>query len=215
MKLKILLDTKGASVLSLKLEMRELVNLPAGVCADNVWKIRFKLNHDKLAERGDECVLDGEIKKKYPKKIATTTLVTREGEEISYTVCNKAEGGILGGIGALFIGMISTGLGEMNGYFLLQRCKVPSRVSIATSVFIVSITALVASISHFVGFLSAGPDTLSLVYSIVIFTIPGVIIGGQIGPLLASRIPQRTLEVGLAVLFILVSGLMLMNVVMA
>jgi len=57
MKLKILLDTKGASVLSLKLEMRELVNLPAGVCADNVWKIRFKLNHDKLAERGDECVM--------------------------------------------------------------------------------------------------------------------------------------------------------------
>ncbi len=55
--------------------------------------------------------------------IAVTTLVTREGEEISYTVCNKAEGGILGGIGALFIG-----LGERNGYFLLQRCKVPSRI---------------------------------------------------------------------------------------
>ena len=99
----------------------------------------------------------------------------------------------------------------MNGYFLLQRCKVPSRVSIATTVFIVSITALVASISRFVGFLSAGSDTLSLVYSIVIFTIPGVIIDWQIGPLLANRIPQRTLEVNLAILFILVSGLMLMN----
>ncbi len=190
------------------------LGLPTEV-AVGVGLLLIALTFLKSPEKESIDLLDGEIKKRYPKEIATTTLVTREGEEISYTVCNKAEGGILGGIGALFIGMISTGLGEMNGYFLLQRCKVPSRVSIATSVFIVSITALVASISHFVGFLSAGPDTLSLVYSIVIFTIPGVIIGGQIGPLLASRIPQRTLEVGLAVLFILVSGLMLMNVVMA
>jgi len=190
------------------------LGLPTEV-AVGVGLLLIALTFLKSPEKESIDLLVGEIKKRYPKEIATTTLVTREGEEISYTVCNKAEGGILGGIGALFIGMISTGLGEMNGYFLLQRCKVPSRVSIATSVFIVSITALVASISHFVGFLSAGPDTLSLVYSIVIFTIPGVIIGGQIGPLLASRIPQRTLEVGLAVLFILVSGLMLMNVVMA
>ena len=70
-----------------------------------------------------------------------------------------------------------------------------------------------ASISHFDGFLSAGRDTLSLVFSIVIFTIPGVLIGGQIGPLPASRIPRRTLEVSLAVLFILVSVLMLINVI--
>jgi len=111
--------------------------------------------------------------------------------------------------------MISTGLGEMNGYFLLQRCKVPSKVSVATSVFIVAVTALVASVGHFVGFLSAGSETLSLVFSIVVFTIPGVIIGGQIGPLVASKIPQRALEISLAVLFILVAMLMLANVLLA
>ncbi|MEE8441558.1 MAG: sulfite exporter TauE/SafE family protein [Spirochaetia bacterium] len=159
-------------------------------------------------------LLDQEIGKSNPTGRATTTLVTRDGEEISYTVCNRLEGGVLGGIGALFIGMISTVLGEMNGYFLLQRCKVPSRVSVATSVFIVSVTALVASAGHFVGFLTAGPETLSLVSSIVIFTIPGVVIGGQIGPLIASRIPQRALEVSLAVLFILVAALMLANVLL-
>ena len=38
--------------------------------------------------------------------------------------------------------MISTGLGEMNGYFLLQRCKVPSRVSVATNVSVVAVAAL-------------------------------------------------------------------------
>ena len=168
-----------------------------------------------LKEPTKEAVnkLDLEIKQLYPKEVAKRTLVTREGEEISYTVCNRTEGSILGAIGALFIGMISTGLGELNGYFFLQRCKVPSRVSIATSVFIVAVTALIASIGHFISFISGGQETLSLVYSIVIFTIPGVIIGGQLGSLVASSIPQKILEKGLAVLFILVSFLMLGNVI--
>ena len=157
--------------------------------------------------------MDTMILEEYPKKLARTTIITREGEEISYTVCNKMEGSILGAIGALFIGMISTGLGELNGYFFLQRCKVPSRVSVATSVFIVAITALIASIGHFINFANAGSETLSLVFSIVVFTIPGVIVGGQIGPLLASKIPQRVLEKSLAVLFILVAGLMISNVI--
>jgi hypothetical protein len=45
--------------------------------------------------------------------------------------------------------------------------------------------------------------------SLVIFTVPGVIIGGQIGPMIASRIPQKLLEHGLGILFILVALLML------
>ncbi len=42
---------------------------------------------------------------------------------------------------------------------------------------------------------------------------PGVIIGGQLGPLLASRIPQNVLEKSLAILFILVVVLMIANVI--
>jgi hypothetical protein len=33
------------------------------------------------------------------------------------------------GIGGLFVALVSTGLGELNDYFLLKRCEVPSRVS--------------------------------------------------------------------------------------
>jgi len=124
-------------------------------------------------------------------------------------VCNKREGRLIAGIGGLFMGMISTGLGEMNGYFLLQRCKVPSKVSVATSVFVISITALLSSAGHFVRFATGGGDDLATVLSIVMFTAPGVIIGGQIGARIASRIPQRNLELSLAVLFILVAGLTL------
>jgi uncharacterized membrane protein YfcA len=129
-------------------------------------------------------------------------------------VCNRAEGRTIAGVGGLFIGMISTGLGELNGYFLLQRCRVPSRVAVATSVFVVAVTALVASTGHFIKFVQTGGDTLNMVLSLVIFTVPGVIIGGQIGPAVSSRISQHTLERGLAALFIIVAALMLGEVIL-
>lgn len=158
--------------------------------------------------------LDGAIQQEYGGEKAKTCLVTREGKEICYTVCNRTEGGLIAGVGGMFIGMISTGLGELNGYFLLQRCRVPSPVAVATSVFVVAITALVASTGHFIKFVQTGGETLSTVLNLVIFTVPGVIIGGQLGPLVASRISLHTLERGLAILFILVAFLTLGEVVL-
>lgn len=158
--------------------------------------------------------LDDAIQQEYGGEKAKTCLVTREGKEICYTVCNRTEGRLLAGVGGMFIGMISTGLGELNGYFLLQRCRVPSPVAVATSVFIVAITALVASTGHFIKFVQTGGETLSTVLNLVIFTVPGVIIGGQLGPLVSSRISQHTLERGLAILFILVAVLMLGDVIL-
>ncbi|GAB4461756.1 MAG: sulfite exporter TauE/SafE family protein [Anaerolineales bacterium] len=165
-------------------------------------------------EKKDIDRLDKAIQAEYGGENAQTVLVTADGEEIRYTVCNRAEGMLLCGIGATFMGMVSTGLGEMNGYFLLQRCRVPSKVSVATSVFVVAISALTASAGHFVRFAQMGSDTLATVFSICLFTVPGVILGGQIGSRVASKIPQRTLEIGLAILFIIVAALTLGQVVL-
>lgn len=136
-----------------------------------------------------------------------TCLTTSGGERICYTVCNKTEGRMIAGVGGLFIGMLSTGLGELNAYFLLQRCRVPSKVAVATSVFLVAVTALVASVGHVAKFVQAGGETLDTVTGLVVFTIPGVLIGGQLGPLLAARVSSSVMEKGLAVLFIVVAGL--------
>ncbi|MCH7640253.1 MAG: sulfite exporter TauE/SafE family protein [Bacteroidetes bacterium] len=158
--------------------------------------------------------LDDAIEDEYGGDKAETCLVTREGERICYTVCNRTEGRALAGVGALFLGMISTGLGELNGYFLLRRCRVPSRVAVGTSVFVVAVTVLLASTGHFIKFTQAGGETLGTVLSLVFFTIPGVIVGGQLGPFVADRISQRTLERGLAVLFILVASLMIGEIIL-
>ena len=158
--------------------------------------------------------LDDAIQKEYEGEKAETCLVTREGEEIRYSVCNRNEGRFFSGVGGLFIGMISKGQGELYGYFLLQRCRVPSPVAVASSVFVVAITALVASTGHFIKFVQTGGETLSIVLSLVVFTVPGVIIGGQLGSLVSSRISQHILERGLAILFILVAALTLGEVIL-
>ncbi len=105
------------------------------------------------------------------------------------------------------------GLGELNGYFLLQRCRVPSKVSVATSVFIVAITALVAASGHLYSFVQSGSDVIEQVLSIVTFTVPGVIIGAQLGSKVAASIPQRVLECSLGILFILIAVLTIGEVV--
>ncbi|MBI3958584.1 MAG: sulfite exporter TauE/SafE family protein [Chloroflexi bacterium] len=162
----------------------------------------------------DVTHLDRAIGAEYGGDKAETFLITADGEEIRYTVCDRTEGRLIAGVGALFMGMVSTGLGEMNGYFLLQRCRVPSKVAVATSVFVVAVTALIASAGHLLRFANAGGDALPTVLNICIFTVPGVIIGGQFGSRVASLISQRMLEIDLAVLFILVAVLTLGQVIL-
>jgi len=168
----------------------------------------------RAPEHKDVVRINHAIDEEYGGEKAETCLVTAEGEQVCYTVCNKTEGRLIAGVGGLFVGMISTGLGELNGYFLLQRCRVPSNVSVATSVFVVALTALAASAGHFARFTQTGGEVLNTVLSIVIFTVPGVIIGGQLGSRVASRVPQHTLERGLGLLFILVGALTLGEVIL-
>ena len=165
-------------------------------------------------ERKDVAGMDGRIAEEYGGPRASTKIVTADGEVIEYRVCNRTEGMIIGGIGAMVIGLISTGLGELNGYFLLRHCRVPSKVSVATSVFVVALTALTASTGYFVRFTRTGGDVLETVFSIVIFTVPGVIAGAQIGSAVAGRNPQRILERSIAVLLIMVALLTLGEIIL-
>lgn len=57
-------------------------------------------------------------------------------------------------------------------------------------------------------------EMVNTVLSLVIFTVPGVILGGQLGSRVASRVPQHVLERGLGILFILVAVLTLGEVIL-
>lgn len=208
----LLVATIPAAILGSYISSSIEPNILKAVLGVGLFAIALSFLHSPDHE--EVALLDNAIQAKYGGSNAETTLITRDGEEIRYTVCNHTQGRLISGVGGLFVGLISTGLGEMNGYFLLQRCRVPSKVSVATSVFVVALTALAASSAHFVQFTQAGQDVLQLVFKVVVFTAPGVVIGGQLGTMVAQRISQRTMELGIAILFILVALLTLGEVVL-
>jgi len=142
-------------------------------------------------------------------------IVTKDGETIDYELCRHNEGRWFAGVGGASVGLISTGLGELNNYALVIRCRIPTRVTVATSAAIVAVTALAASVTHFAGFVQDGGDTLGVVFSIVIFTVPGVIIGGQLAPKLSQRVKGEDLVHFLGWLFLAIGLLTLAEVVLA
>jgi uncharacterized membrane protein YfcA len=104
--------------------------------------------------------------------------------------------------------MVSSGLGKLNGYLLLQRCRVPSSVAVATSVFVVAITARIASLGHVYQVAQGGLTGLTTMGTLLLFTVPGVIIGAQFGPAVAKRVSDRAMEIGLGGLFIVTAALL-------
>jgi uncharacterized protein len=65
------------------------------------------------------------------------------------------------------------------------------------------------------GFIQEGASTIDTVVSIAIFTVPGVLIGGQLGPQITSHVPEKTLLRSLGWLFVGVAAVTLGEVFLA
>ncbi len=163
--------------------------------------------------QGEKEGLDKQIAEGSREK-SETVLIDAAGNEYRYTIANKNEGRVFAAIGGWFLGMISVGLAELQEYELLVRCRVPSPVAVGTSIFVVVVTVFIASIGHLYNFATgADSSVLTQVLSIVTFTIPGVVVGGQIGPVVQARVNPDVTKVGIAFLFVAVGILMLTTVV--
>ena len=80
----------------------------------------------RAPEHKDVVRMDEAIDEEYGGDKAESCQVASDGEEICYTVCNRNEGRAIAGVGGLFVGMISTGLGELNSYFLSNVAGSPA-----------------------------------------------------------------------------------------
>ncbi len=137
----------------------------------------------------------------------------RQAPDAGATNPHTAEGTLFAGIGGLFLGMISAGLGELNAFYLMKRRGMPSDVAIATSVLVIAGTVVAAASGHLIGFVRMGPEMLAAVGNLVMFTIPGVIIGAQIGCVIGSRAPRELIMRVLGVLFVIVATLIVYPVI--
>ena len=117
---------------------------------------------------------------------------------------NKPRQGIIGGfftsVGAFLTGFLGVGVGEVILPQLVKRNNVPVAVAAATSVLTVIVTIASASFTQIAALIEAG-GLSAVPWNLVCYTIPAVIIGGQIGPLLQGRIAQQKLEKAIAIVF--------------
>lgn len=167
-----------------------------GVQIFNAWR------KDERAKK--EAAFTKEFEKNYESEITDS-----KGNTFRYTICNREMGKSFAAVGGAFFGMISVGLAELQEYHLVARCKVPSPVAVATSVFVVVVSALVASVGHIYEFTQQGSEEINQVINIVLFTIPGVLIGGQIGPVIQKSLPEDKMKVGISFLFMLLGFFMI------
>merc|ERR1719238_218011 len=123
-------------------------------------------------------------------------LVDSKGITHSYVVRHPPAAVGLVSLGAFVTGLASVGVGETTVSTLRVMCHLPMRVAAATSVFVVAVTIAAASVTNVI---ISGVG--SVPWTLVMFAAPGVLIGGQIGPHVSSKVPSWAAERALVALF--------------
>lgn len=113
------------------------------------------------------------------------------------------DGAATTGVGSFLTGLLGVGVGEVIMPQLVKRNHVPVPVAAAISVFVVIVTIAAASFTQVSALIAAG-GVNAIPWNLVCYTIPGVIIGGQIGPRLQGKVSQRTMERTIAILFAII-----------
>ncbi len=116
-------------------------------------------------------------------------------------------------LGGLLLGLITVGLGELLLPRLLAERKSLSPAEIVGStVLVIFVTSLAAALVRLSGpFLTALSEQRATLLGAMVFAGPGVLLGGQMGPMLAQRLRVQTLRWYVAVILLLVGLLMLVR----
>ncbi len=114
---------------------------------------------------------------------------------------------VLAGGGAFLTGLVSVGIGEVLISRLTKR-GIPVGIAAATSVAIVFATILAATTTLVTQLIWDG-GVGAVPWDLIVYEVPGVLIGGQIGPRLAGRVSQRTMERAIGILFVFLAVAMM------
>lgn len=135
------------------------------------------------------------------------------GNTYKYHLCHPGRGRIFTAIGGFITGLMSVGIGEVVTPQLVKQCKMPVSVAAATSVFVIIITVSVASGTHIFNLVNEGGID-AIPWHLVIYTVPGVIIGGQIGSRLQGKFSAEMMEKMFGILFAVIGIAMILLVAM-
>ncbi|OJJ14905.1 hypothetical protein BKI52_40840 [marine bacterium AO1-C] len=115
-----------------------------------------------------------------------------------------------GALGGFLVGMVSVGLGPLILPCNINHQKVNHHAqAIGTTVIIVFISSLSAVLCRLTpSFLTALQGSTTTIMSMFIYVIPGVLIGGQIGPIVAKKLNLKAMRIYVSMLLLIVGGLM-------
>lgn len=112
--------------------------------------------------------------------------------------------------GGLLEGLVITGCGAVLVPTMMRRHPAPPDVLVGTSVLVVFACALTASLSRLDAQMLAAIEThRQQMLQVLPFAVPGVIVGGQLGPRIAQRLRLATLKRYFGVLLLVVSVLVI------
>jgi uncharacterized membrane protein YfcA len=136
------------------------------------------------------------------------TIVDSKGHTYAYETPRLGTGSnLLTAAGAFLTGMVSVGIGEVT-ISQLTRKGLPIAVAAATSVLVVITTVVFASTTLIIQLIKSGGWS-AVPWNLLLYDIPGVLIGGQIGPRLQGRISPHTMRRAISVLFVVLSVAMM------
>jgi uncharacterized protein len=127
----------------------------------------------------------------------------QDGKQYRYKICDQRRGYMITCAGAAMEGLVSVGLGELEMPNLVKRCKIPVAVSAATSVFVIAIAVLSGSITSVAVLIQKG-GLAAVPWNLVLYTIPGAVLGGQLGSRFQGRISSDFSERLISILFVVV-----------
>jgi len=144
------------------------------------------------------------IKRKYEKiQFISMKFYKRDAKKINLDGKEMRKNIMHASLGALFLGMTSAGLGEILGFNWIKKTDAQIKTIVATTVFVISITTIVASATNIYNLFTTNIEGLLLGLDILIFAIPGVVIGAVIGTRIIQYINQDMLQkfISIALIF--------------
>ena len=160
------------------------------------------IRQDKSVSNLNNDTADVELINNSEKEIIS--IIDRHGATYKYSKpVQKLGGKIATSVGSFLTGLLGVGIGEVVMPQLTKHNGVPIPVAAATSVFVVIVVVAAASFTQISSLVAQG-GLKAVPWNVVIYTIPAVIIGGQIGPRLQGRVSQHTMERAIGYLFLII-----------
>ena len=118
----------------------------------------------------------------------------RAGRSYRYPIHTDVRRALIVGVGGLFQGLVGFCAGEFSTVDQVLR-RVPVRIATGSAYLIIAGASLAAAGTHLTLVLQ---EKASIPWPILLASIPGVLIGGQLAGFLAGRLPQDILQMVMA-----------------